>query len=437
MSQTIILESNREIAYQEQLKALGGNSIVGNGIPPMPNNEWTTHIEGGIPIQAGDQISVEACMINTRGSPEETIEFSGNTGNINALRITDNACRLGLYFYMCNNHKFNANYPLINSVIKTDEGMGIDLDFGCLDFTTYTNFKKNYPFRGIEGMYRTNPGHSPPDYSEVAGGGLFTAPPSPAFDINGFKYFLCNTDGSYPSFGDNIDREFEPFERIVDLEIAEGFNTPSNVGQTLTQQLHQREGFSDAWSNTLINGFVVTNMDPVTTAQNPVITDQCLIAVPSSTGELFLGREQGRWGAKLPGEAGHDAEGTGYTEEQGRRLWMRSLLVGNINEFRATIKWLNCRFRSKVLKDFPPTQTNINNTGLLTGNIEINPPGITDSGVGELGMFPCIFDNLDSEVRAESINIPTGTNTTDNTNLDNMRCLKVENFELITTKYNL
>jgi hypothetical protein len=433
MSQTLILESNREIAYAEQVKALGSNNLQ-TGVPPMPNNEWTTKIEGGIPISAGDQISVEACMINTRGSPEETIEFSGDTGNVNPLNTTDNGARMGIVFYTSNNHRFNCNYPLIDSVIKTEEGMGIDADWGFLDFSTYTNFKKNYPFRGIEGMYRTNAGHDPATYSEVAGGGVFTAPPTPADDISPFKYFLTNTDGTFKSFGEINNATLNLFERFVDLSIEKGFNTPTNVGQTLTQQLHQREGFSDNWANTLVDGFIVTAVDPaVQTARNPVITDMCLISVPSSTGDIFLGRANNRWGAKLPGEAGHDAEGTGYTEKQGRDMFFRNLLVGNITEFPASVLWNNCRFNNRVLKNFQPTQNNINNVGLLTGNTEINPPGITDSGIGELGQWPCIFDNLDFEVKTTSTNVPTGTDNVGNTNVDNMRCLKIPTRGLVTT----
>ena len=44
-------------------------------IPDFPNNKWRTQIQTGIPLEVGDQIQIEATMIQQKGSPEETIEI--------------------------------------------------------------------------------------------------------------------------------------------------------------------------------------------------------------------------------------------------------------------------------------------------------------------------------------------------------------------------
>ena len=58
---TIIIESNRKIAYKDELESIEvpGISNVARQ-ERIPNNRWTTHIPSGLDIDVGDQLNLEA-----------------------------------------------------------------------------------------------------------------------------------------------------------------------------------------------------------------------------------------------------------------------------------------------------------------------------------------------------------------------------------------
>ena len=66
MSETIIIESNREIAYRSTTEAERFAAVNETTTVPFreyPSHEWDTYIEEGIQMNVGDRLNVEACMI--------------------------------------------------------------------------------------------------------------------------------------------------------------------------------------------------------------------------------------------------------------------------------------------------------------------------------------------------------------------------------------
>ena len=69
-SRTTIIESNRRISYASQTEATLSGSASLDVLEEIkfPTNEWTTHLNTGFAVKAGDKINLEAAMINAIGS---------------------------------------------------------------------------------------------------------------------------------------------------------------------------------------------------------------------------------------------------------------------------------------------------------------------------------------------------------------------------------
>ena len=79
---TIIIESNRKIAFKDELDAIDVAGIENvQRQERISNNRWTTHIPSGMEINVGDQLNLEAAMINSVGGGDSVIEFTGTGGN--------------------------------------------------------------------------------------------------------------------------------------------------------------------------------------------------------------------------------------------------------------------------------------------------------------------------------------------------------------------
>ena len=421
MSQTIIIESNREIAYQEELDAQGQLAVINQGSKAFPNNKWRQKVENGIQVNAGDQISVEACMINTRGSPEETMEFSGTT-NPNQFGLVDNEAVLSFQYYVTNKQQFNINLPLESTIVKNDGPAALEDDFGCINLASFDNFKKAYPYEKLE----TN--------------AVSQNPPFPICRPSPIRMFLTNTemDATKPLayFGWEVpggENEVQIYERDIPFKVTQGFNTPANVGETITQQFHNRLGEATNWTDELQTPTLFSLQGTTYVGrQNSLITDQSFLSVSNSTGDIFQKRLLGQWSSKLPGEAGGDPEGTGYTEAQGRGIFYHNMLCGNPDEWAAMSQTMAAYRRApKFAQQFsnPPTQNEIDNTGIYTGDTTNN--NAAGNPVGVFGNFPCFLDNMD-QVTGPNYVMPTGTGTT-STQINNMECMTLEIDQLVVT----
>ena len=405
MSETIIIESNRQIAYKQERKNLTGVNER-NANVNLPNNAWKTRLESGIVCEVGTEIQVEAVMVNTRGSPEETIEFSGIDNVQDTDEVLDNKVDIRFQKYITNRQQFNANLPFIGTFLQQINSQAGN--YGYVSFADFNLFKNHFPYRGIEGEYISgmDSSNTVPEYTEVVGGGLYTKPPVPVDDADPTRYFLGTDDFvGYMNILNSPDRGAWNFATTdVTLEVETGFNTPSKIGESLTAQLHQRQGIPVDWTEKQVGmniyqlkGDEAAGTAQIVSIQNAGLTDQSYQSVPTSTGDIFRARLEGHWSAKIAGEGlPATPEGTGYTEEQGRDVFHRNMLCGNPYEYRGVYAWLVGRITSRSSNEISLAD-NMKTTGLFTGysNFRSQGAGLTD--VGQYGLNTVLQDQLDHE----------------------------------------
>ena len=392
MSETIIIESNREISYKDELISLK-NSKINQIIPEFPNNKWRTQIQTGIPLEVGDQIQIEATMIQQKGSPEETIEISGDKNVKNSFGYLDNKAVLEFQYYITNRQQFNCPLPLIDTQINNAPGYESTPDYGLIDVSTFDNFVKAYPYRGIEGMYKDVNGV----YQQVDGGGVFSRPPQPIDDSSPIRFYLLNSDGKFKSFETIDNSVIVPNYTIsnVNLEIQEGFQTPENIAQKITEQFHERDGNSQGWDNNFVQplqfNLVGTN---IVASSIPLISDKTYRSISTSTGDLLRGRIDGQWATTFAGETGN--EGDNYTTQQGLNFLYKNLLCGNPEQFIATTKFMNLRVNFTNAND-----VDFSNSGVYTGHTDIV------YNMGQYGCNLCLLDQLDFNDTTITYTYPT------------------------------
>jgi len=406
MSDTILIESNREIAYAKQTEN-----------QDAPSNTWTTTLQNGIELDVGDEVSIDNIQINIRGVPDESIEFLGDNTNANTKGLKDNQGTLRIGYYMTNRLQFNMPLPLGHMVAKSynlsvtnetnagNPGMSVDklsrvIDYGMPCMSSFQLFKQAYPYSQIEGFATGDPATAAPLPNLLS----FSNPPNPIDNQGEIRLYLMNEDfkgmhGKVPS-GTPVDTPFIPPNirtQDISISIPEGFNTPDNVATNITEQMHNRLGKAEGWTSSFVNGqFFKVSGTPNTAdsvisfTQNPVITDSCFRSVPTSTGDLYY---------SPPGFArfgDNTAEGTGYTARDGLNLFYKNLLIGNPSEYIAMCNYLLCRKNLLIDTDIEDAITN-DLECVFTGRSE-NAIIISDGiGISNLGAFPCIMDRLDIE----------------------------------------
>lgn len=367
MERTIIIESNRQIANDSEKETL--TSLTSSD--PIPNNKWTTRVESGIPIEVGDRISVEASMVNVRGSPDNTMEFSGTSKEANAFGVIDNLAQIDINYYMTNQQKFNFNLPHNNTLVKKAQAQAVDVDFGGVDLSTFNNFKLSYPYNSIEDS-----------------GVTVQRPPTELYYTSPARLYYIRPQDGWEN-GTILNKNILA-TATKQFKIPQGFNTPTAVGQQLTEQLHERIGDASNWGNRFVSGFVANIVNgAISTFSNPLITDFCYSSVPTSTGDIILQRSLGEWDAKVAGETG-GAEGTGYTEAQGRKVFHKNMLCGNPDQYSAVISWNNTR--NARYYQGQDTQR------LYTGVTTVADSSGTQAGC--LGCYPVLLDNMNKEASA-------------------------------------
>ena len=387
MSETIIIESNRQIAYKQELSALL-NSNENNANLNLPNNKWSTRLENGVAVNVGDTIQVEAIMVNTRGSPEETIEFSGKGALISSTDRQDNKVLMKFQSYITNRQQFNCNLPLRDSEIMKVDGFAPDYGYVALD--SFNNFRRIHPYRGIEGMSSTVA--NPPVFTEVLGDGVFSNPPIPLDTANPERMYLGIDN--FIGYGNILvtpekSNAWDYKTHEIPLEVDTGFNTPSKIGETLTAQLHQRQGFPVNWDEEDVKPTVVSlnTANQFVIRPNACVTDQSFRTVSTSTGDIFLARQQNKWHSKIAGEGGTVAEGAGYIEEEGRDVFHKNLLCGNPEEYRNVWGWIAGRINSA--NSAALTIANYETKGLYTGDLPHNGATVP---VGKYGLNTVLID---------------------------------------------
>ena len=482
-TETFLIESNRRIAYAQTISAeLNALINTPDSVPltEHPNNEWLTYVENGIQMNIGDQISVEASMINTKGSPEETMEFSGGSNAIEGDSFVDNVAELEYGFYITNNQQFNFNLPLFSHKLDyrtTEETYGgpalfdvtdlniptaltPDGDFSpkAVSYLNYDYFVKCYPAQSIEGfssLMGSGPAFTPTfelldgqDWSSNTTEAQATRTVAPS--ISNPSIFMYERDQKrlykYPSnYGgiyntDNLTNQ-EMVTVKIPFEVPIGFNSPDTVGEYLTSQFHKRSGNANDWEENYVQPktFNMTRVTASTLGQknslssrdSVAITDQSYKTVSTCTGDLLYGRAEGKWGASffLEGQM-HNSElptrtGTGYKTEEGNTMFWKNMLSGDINKANALQEWNKLRKGPQNTDNLQTALSGgINTTIWSGGDYEWTPPLPSVQSIGDLGCCVSLIDDLESD---------TSLNFTyvESTSRVNGKVAVVENCELL------
>ncbi len=136
--ETLFIESNREVAVgliEQEDSLVVPTTIKDEDITNVSKSFWTTKIDSGILLEAGDQISLESASINIKGIGDG-LEFQTFTGEATSnsglgLNKKDNECELEVNYYVNNNCNFNVPLPL-GTATRTDSRGGFfnRTDFG-------------------------------------------------------------------------------------------------------------------------------------------------------------------------------------------------------------------------------------------------------------------------------------------------------------------
>lgn len=357
MSDTIIVECNRQIAKKQELETLSqGNAQnydVLKQVENQNNNAWKNVIQNGIEVNVGDQISVEATMINTKGSPDETIEFLGANNSLNSADLVDNQAILEFAYYITNNQDFNFNLPTGEVIVYNSVATAQGVNYGLPNVDTFANFVKAYPYKEMSG-WTYNKANNPP-WSGPNTDAVSQNAPSPIVNTNPTRFYYC--PGFVPGAitTDNPTGVWEDPKiqtTSVSVDVEEGFNTPSAVANRITGQLQARLGSAEGWDTTEFvqpsyyyfdGGFGLTKV-PV-----PSVITETYKAVNTTTGALFNAREQRKWNSKFEGEEPENIpEGHNYQSKQGNEILWKNIMSAQPKAWVAKCKAWNSFHQNSI-----------------------------------------------------------------------------------------
>jgi hypothetical protein len=424
MSDTIIIECNRQIAKKLELETLSKGTAqsydVLKQVENQNNNTWKNVIQSGIQVNVGDQISVEATMINTKGSPDETIEFLGANNSLNSAELIDNQAQLEFAYYITNQQDFNFNLPTSQVVIYNSVATAQGVNYGLPNVDTFANFVKAYPYKEMSGW--TYVDGSPPTWTGPNTDGVSQNAPEPIDAMNTTRFYFC--PGFVPgaiTTDNNIGVWEEPQIKttFVNVSVEEGFNTPSSVANRITGQLQARLGNAEEWDTDDFiqpNYYEVVN-GVIATFDVPSVITQTYKAVNTTTGALFNARAQGKWSSKFDGEGGTDPEGTNYQSKQGNEILWKNIMSAHPKAWVAKCKAWNSYH-----------QNSIDPTLLNTTNFEEEANQLCRINQAEI----CLTDILEAEANpSNSINV--ATSRVDNSVLNNAEILELAPYTCIPT----
>ena len=424
-SESIIIECNRQIALKQELDNLGGIVEDPHNRFEPPNNKWKNVISSGIQVNTGDQVAVEATMINTKGSPDETMEFLGSNNSTNSADLVDNECELELNFYITNNRQFNFSMP--SHEVNNSQASSVDptsITYGLPLVDTFANFRKAYPYDAYEGfVYELgNPDADPPTTAGYKSTPMVNAPltnpPEGLVNINTKRLYAI--DGFVPSnaIGDLPSKPASKRKVDLRLNVEEGFNTPDAVANRLTSQLQGRFGDATGWSQNFVENLQFDaggdggGVGPLKFFKAAATTTPTYATIPTASGDLCFGRLNGTYTGAFEGETA--GNGANYTEKGGFFHLFGNLLSDAPDVYCAKTDLWN------HLHDNATATTGFDNT-----NFESN-------GIAKVNEFEiCFADTQDSVAGTSAISV--ATSRTANTSIADPLLLKLEENSLVVS----
>ncbi len=220
MTEAIIIESNRINATVDDYRSDRSGFTTSNSQNSNQYNRWRSNYPSGLEIKTGDELQVEACMLNSIGGGEEVIEFTGanaNDSNSNISKLKDNKFRLNFLYYIQDRKEFNFPLPMAgHRIVKNPR----DVQYGGMS----GQFFLEQPALG--------------DLENIAYSGG-----SESQELTNKRLYILkdNYQGHFRSDNYGLD---EPsfLSSDIDFEVPIGFQFPSAVANDLTAQFHKKEG---------------------------------------------------------------------------------------------------------------------------------------------------------------------------------------------------
>jgi len=309
-NKTILIESNNSASKLYTNRQLR-RGVIGNQNIKKSNSQWRTDLKYGLNIDEGDEITISGTQINLRGEPDASMEFSGGLSSVyneeNAL--VDNIATIEYGYYFTNNKQYNFNLPMARHVVVGGERWW-KKDFALWNgerpndkFTDknspWQSFIRGYPAFAVEGCYKatesqpadvasgTTPGSKQVNtvtrwqVIQTTGKANLMLPPSLGHEGCGSETEPSISNGPFSIGHSNEKRlylldEIESFYKsgtlrnegwttnstkllksdLISLTTREGFQTPSSVAQDLTEQLHEREGQANNWTDDFTDSYI-------------------------------------------------------------------------------------------------------------------------------------------------------------------------------------
>jgi hypothetical protein len=392
MTETIIIESNRVNAYSEEYNAIL-NSVSSN-IPEFPKHTWKISIGEGIPVKVGDVIQVEAAMVNSVGSGDDVIEFSGVITTDSALNNpgADNSGFVEALYYVTDRNQFNLKLPLLGHTIDLQYD---NKAYGGPDFSTYAKFSSCYPASGsYEGFYfEVGTG-----WVIIPGATPIQNPPYGNTAPSNNRYYVLKEDWSGPYSALPADDSLtvvDAYSKQINFKVPVGFNTPGSIGEIMTAQFHARDGSAENWTNLNVDGRkFYTDTGVLYSTRVPTITDQSLLSFPTAGGRLLYGRLDGTYSAKFDGETA--GVGADYDQTEGRNMFYKYMLAKNYKRQIAMSYYHSLKKRTSNQAGYEsnPIQSidagNIHTGDERAAAVPWNPPNVN---VGFFGRQIVFLDN--------------------------------------------
>ncbi len=286
---TIIIESNKKTATQMEYENYKDAEINSDSMPIDRSSSWKSYIENGLELNEGDQISIESSQINITGDPNSTMEFTRGFASQGSDPLVDNRCAINIGYYITNKHQNNFPLPLYTHIINRNISQS---DYGSPSMSNWEQLTNCVPLMAVEGA-RYNPeflpkgtatppippndiprdiaswylgvgSNSPNDWYDTStrflpwlmwiGAAPLQNAPYEIYKPNETRLYKHKYQkvgeledeftGSYYKqdyFNLRITQVDSPYfdltENIIDIEINEGFATPSSVGEYITSSL--------------------------------------------------------------------------------------------------------------------------------------------------------------------------------------------------------
>ena len=283
---TIIIESNKKTATEMEYENYKNAEINTEDMPIDRSSSWKSYIENGIELNEGDQISIESSQINITGDPNSTMEFTRGMASQGKDPLVDNRVAINIGYYITNKHQNNFPLPLYKHGIKNNLS---ESDYGSPLMTDWYELSTCVPLMAIEGArynpgFQNHSGNNPPNDipKDIASWYLGISNSADDWFSEEFEHYLPwlmwygaapLQNGPYEIYKPNETRlykhkyqkvsstqvefigsyykqnyfnfietqvdspYFDLTENIIDIEINEGFATPSSVGEYITSSL--------------------------------------------------------------------------------------------------------------------------------------------------------------------------------------------------------